>query len=474
MEDFNTKSALKTVGVGFFSMLIVLQIGVFPTMKLNFDDVKYYKRSCTKDKNSGGKITAEILGKETQFLTSEMTAQLGGRDILVPAAYYITLKIANGIKNWAVQDLPYSTDIRLLSENVQNQVITNPALRKETGDFVQQCFNRAKNKYLNSHGQSLADEDNWPGNRTFLLNEGYYNNSDGDGFYSKTAIEGFGHASNKLPESEGLPDGYGFPNCKEWWLGVGVINSPYRSKEALSTRLYEQLDQWLKENDKAVHDTVTTRLNRVKKANYQYLAIKDSVVRESFFSPIKLNQLSGVSTTDYGLQGDTGLTDYLFRGLGSVGLMAKSIDYFSGGSMIQLAMPLIKPFLLMGIIICLVPAMVFGGFKWQHLGLFCGLIGSIMFWPFFWELARLLDDTFLTAMGVPLNEVNTQMIAKWTISGLYVYLPVIFSFVLSAVGMMSADSVMTKISSQPGSAGRNATNSAKQVGSFASKVKGKI
>ena len=474
MEDQNTRSALKTVGIGFFSMLLVLQIGVFPTLKLKFEDIKYYSRSCTSDSDQGGIITSEILGEETKFVSGSMAVQLGGREIKVPAAYYAALILASGIKNWAVQDLPCTTDIRLISEGVLNQVIDNPTLREETSDFVSQCFNKARTKYMNEYGNNLKDEQNWPGNRTFVQALGYYDNADGDGFYSRKAREGFGGTENQLSESEGLPQNFGFPTCKEWWLGVGVSSNPYVSSEGLSTRLYNELDEWLKNNNESIYSTVTTQLNRVKNRNYQYLAIKDAVVRESFFSPIKINQLSSMSTTDYGLQGDSSATDYIFRGLGTLGVAAKSIDYFSGGSMIQLAMPMTKPFILMGIIISLLPALILGGLKWKYLGLFCSLIGSVMFWPFFWELARLLDDTVLTSMGVSLAEVNTQIFSQWIVSGLYLYLPVIFSILLSAVGMIGADGAMSKMVSPTGSAGQNASSSAKKVAGKVSKVKSKM
>ena len=62
-----------------------------------------------------------------------------------------------------------------------------------------------------------------------------FDNYDGDGFYSRKARPGYGNSINELPESEQLPADYGFPTCKEWWLGEGVINTPYVAEEALST-----------------------------------------------------------------------------------------------------------------------------------------------------------------------------------------------------------------------------------------------
>ncbi|MBL4262798.1 conjugal transfer protein TraG N-terminal domain-containing protein [Vibrio fluvialis] len=465
MTDANTRTALRTVGIGMLSIIVVLNIALYPIVPLAFDDVRYYARQCTSDTDQGGNITKSIAGEEGQFVANQMEAQLGGRKIGVPLLFYATFKLGYGVKNWAVSELPCNTDIRLISQSVMNQAIKDPSLLRETNEFIRMCFNRAKNKYLAKEGVSLSDEENWPGNSLFVTTKGYYDNADGDGFYSRLALNGFGDTTNKLPESESLEEGYGFPTCKEWWLGTGVVNKPYSSGTALSTRLYDHLDDWLQSENETIYTVVTNRLNRVKNANYQYLAIKDAVIRESFFSPIKLTQLSSKSTTDYGLQGDSSVTDYFFRAAGTLGVVAKSPEYFAGGSMLQLSMPMVKPFILMAIVISIVPALVFSGYKWKHIGLLCGVIGSILFWPFFWELARLIDDTFLTAVGVPITEVNTQVISQLIISGLYLYLPIMFSLVLTWVGAVGADGVMSKMaSSAGGSAGQGGIGKMKSIG----------
>ncbi|WP_045391712.1 conjugal transfer protein TraG N-terminal domain-containing protein [Vibrio rotiferianus] len=476
MTDMNTKGALKTIGVGLISMLLLLETALYPVVPLVFDDIQYYSRKCTSSDAQGGTISSSILGEESEFVAESMQVQLGGRSIGVPLLFYAAFKLGGGIKNWAAQELPCSTDIRLISEGVLNQAIENPSLRDETRDFVQICYNRARNKFLGETGQDLEDVENWPGNRQFVQGLGFYDNADGDGFYSRSALEGFGNSRNKLPESEGLPSDYGFPTCKEWWLGVGISNKPYLATEALSTRLYENLDSWLKENHEKIYETVTERLNRVRTSEYQYLAVKDAVVRESFFSAVKLTELTSKSTTDYGLQGDSSFTDYIFRGLGTVGVAAKSVDYFSGGSIIQLSMPMVKPFILMAIVLCIVPALVFSGYKWKYVWMFSFMIGSVLFWPFFWELARLVDDTFLTAMGVSLTEVNTQVISQWISSALYLYLPILWSMAMGWVGLASADSALNKLASPAASAGQNGVSGVNKGINFAKpkkKPKGK-
>jgi len=460
-ENWDSKSSLRTVVMGMFMIVLALELAIYPMVKFEIEDIKYYKRQCTSDSTTGGTITTEIAGEEAEFVTGNMVAQLGGRDIRLPVLFYVGIAMAQGIKNWAVQDLPCTTDIRLISDGMLNQRITDPVLLQETQKFIRWCFNPARMKWLREEGLALQDDQNWPGGRNLIVDIGYYDNAEGNGFYSKEAFYGFGGSSNKIAESENLPSGYGYPTCKEWWLGVGVTNTPYVSEHGLSTRLYNSLEDWLKENEDEVYDSLVTQLNRVKKYNYVYIAKKDAVVHQSLFTPIKLGQLNSVSTLDYGTQGDDGVTDWLFRGLGTVGLATKSVSQFSGASMLQLAMPMVKPFIMMLVIIAFVPAIIMGRYKWKYIGLFIGVLMSISFWPFFWELSRLIDDTLLTALEIDFDEINTQLFSQWIASGLYLYAPVVFSMALGWVGLASVDSAMGNMAGGAGSAGKSGSGAVK-------------
>lgn len=454
MEDFNTKSSLRTVAMGLFFMLLALELALYPMVPLKFDNIKYYARQCTSDTNGKGTITTEVLGEEAEFVAGNMEVQLDGREIRLPVLFAVAIRLSQGVKNWAVEDLPCSTDIRLISDGMLSQRITDEALRNETHEFLKACYNPARRKYLSEWDLGLPDDHNWPGGLRLVMD--YYDNADGDGFYSKKARPGFGNSVNQLPESEQLPNDYGFPTCKEWWLGEGVVNTSkaYIAEEALSTRLYESLNDFLKDNHIQIYNTLITRLNRVKKYDYSY-SVKDVVVKESLFTPIKLTQLNSLSTTDYGTQGDDGFTDWAFRAMGTLGVAGKSIEQFSGASMLQLSMPMVKPFIIMVIIISYLPAMIIARLKWKYIGLFHGIVMSMIFWPFFWELSRLIDDTMLTALGVDFDEVNTQMLSQWIASGLYLYAPILFSTALGWVGMTGADGAFQKMAGGAGSAGQS-------------------
>lgn len=462
MEDFNTRSSLRSVSVGLFGMLLAMVLALYPMVKLNFDEVKYFARQCTTDSTSTGKITIDIMGDEAEFVSSNMSVQMGNRVIRAPVLFTVAIKLGQGIKNWAVKDLPCSTELSLISDTMLNQSIADEQLRTETKEFIATCYNPARRKYINQYSSSgLYESDGWPGSRTLLTRSGYYDNKDADGFYSRVPRYGFGGTTNVIEESASLPTDYGYPTCKEWWLGVGNVNTPYVNSEALSTRLFDSLSTWLKDNNASIYDTVTTKLNRVKNVSYNYVAMKDVVVHQSLFSQIKLQQLSSLSTTDYGTQGDTGVVDWVARGLGTLGVAGKSIEQFSGASMLQIAMPMVKPFILMIILISYLPAMLMSRFKWKYITLFHGVVMSILFWPFFWELARLIDDTIMTALGVSITEVNTLILSQWIAASLYLVGPVLFSTCLGWVGLASADSAFNKMAGSAGSAGQGGAGVAK-------------
>lgn len=456
MEDFNTKSSLRTVAMGLFFMLLALELALYPMVKLKFDDIKYYARQCTSDTTGSGTITTEIFGEEAEFIAENMEVQLDGREIRMPVLFSVALRASQGIKNWAVNDLPCTTDIRLLSSAMMSEVIDDAALRLETKEFIDWCFKPAKRKYVNEF-RNIPDDIDWPGSKAWRSPSygNYYSNASGEGFYSRKARLGYEDTENVIPESESLASGYGFPTCDEWWTG-SKFHGPYSDTfpHALSTRLYGQINDWLKEKEVDIYNKYVNSAIAANTRNGGAFLLQDPLVRQTLFTPLKLSQLNSISTTDYGTQGDDGFTDWAFRALGTIGIADKSIEQFSGASMLQLSMPMVKPFIIMIVLISYLPAMVMAGFKWKYIGLFHGVVMSMMFWPFFWELSRLIDDTLLTALDVDFDEVNTQMLSQWIASGLYLYAPLIFSTALGWVGMVGADSAFQKMAGGAGSAGQ--------------------
>jgi hypothetical protein len=224
--------------------------------------------------------------------------------------------------------------------------------------------------------------------------------------------------------------------------------------------LYNEVETWLKDREQSIYITVRSQLNRYNNREYDFLSIKDALVKEALFSPIKLEQINAYSVNDFGTQGDAGFWDYTFRLLGTVGVTLGSIEKFSEASMLQLAVPMAKPFIIMIILIAYVPALIAGSFQWKYIGLFAGVIMSIMFWPFFWELSRLLDDTLLASLDIPFYEVNTQMISQWLVAGMYLYAPLLFTTALGWVGISGVSGTMNSMTSSTGDAGSKGASKA--------------
>lgn len=472
MQDQDTRSSLRTVSTGLFLMVIALELAVYPMIPLTIHDIQYSPKSCQPF--GGGRVDTQPTSNThgaSKTVQESYQIQLENRDIRAPILMYLAIQITQGVKNWAVEDLPCTTDFRMISNVIQQEKVANSALAQELKEFLAQCFHPAKKKFVLANQSQLPPSQDWPGGKVFLVNPDFYANRQSDGFYSKRARSGFEVSVDTVSDNEGIPRGYGYPNCKEWWLGANT-RTPYVTHEALTTRLYDELTPYLKEHHRAIYLRAERLLSDEFSSGssyHGYYTVKDAVLHEALFKPDKLNALAQNSSVDYGLDsGDTNVLDWTFRALGSLGLIAKSVPQFSGASMLQLAMPMVKPFIILVIILAYLPAMMVGRLRWKYIGLFHGVVISLIFWPFFWELARLIDDTLLDAMGIAWSDINTQIFSQWIASSMYLYGPLIFSTALGWVGMAGADSAFSKMSGQAGSAGQSggstATSSGKSLG----------
>ena len=142
--------------------------------------------------------------------------------------------------------------------------------------------------------------------------------------------------------------------------------------------------------------------------------------------------------------------------------------------MLQIAAPLAKPLILLIVLTAYVPAMLVGSFQAKHALTFASVIASIMFWPFLWELGRLVDDTLLEASGGVLFGslgINQAMLSQWLSGFFFVYGPALFTMALGWVGMAGADIAQSKTKgvSSAGSAGQSGAGKAASAGKAAGK-----
>ncbi|PCH96569.1 MAG: hypothetical protein COB83_05080 [Gammaproteobacteria bacterium] len=453
------ESAIRDITVKSIVIGLVWVLALVPSVKFQVSEIKTYPRLC---ENIQGNIARSIYSntnndnRASQVIRDKYDVIMNGQTIYLPPLLSVTMSIATGFKNAAISQLPCATDVRMIKSSIDSHQLEGN-FKTEVTNFIKWCYNPVKNK-ANREGLLPPIEYQWPGHRTFIETVGYYDNANKNGFYAKEAYDGFGGTSNIMEESATLPQGYGYPTCKEWWLGVNNA-----TEHALRGRLYRNTAQWIQDEEENIFklinvDYVPTNRTVVIKKD-AFIDRRDAIIRDVYFSNKDMIELSSNAAADYGLDvGDTNTFDYLARGLGTIGILWGSISQFAGASMVQLAAPMAKPLILIFILIAYVPALLVGSYQIKHVITFLSVIASIMFWPFLWEVGRILDDTLLDATGGALDGetgVNQAMVSQWLANFFFLYGPVLFSTALGWVGMAGGEiaQAKTKGVSSAGSAG---------------------
>jgi hypothetical protein len=458
-----------------FSVWLVFTLVIVPYIPFKVSDIRTFPRACSipEQRVTEALNQSHIESAEGEFAQERVQDRfdllIEGTRVRVSPIVYFTLAVSQSFKNEAVSRLPCSTNLRLIRTEMQSNQLPLP-LRREVSDFTRRCYWPARTKAL-ARGELPLEEYLWPGHQFFLETRGYYDNAEGNGYYSLTARPGFSNTVNRLAESAQLPDNYGFPTCKEWWLGIDDPN-----QYALRFRLFEATPNWVKSEQEGVWTMVESWFVSDEEAN-AYLDSTDAIVATAFFTNKAADEFGFLGARDYGLDaGDAGATDTVLRLLGSIGVIVGSVPQAAGASLIQLAAPLMKPLIIMILLVAFIPAMLFGSFKAKHVATFMMVISSIMFWPFLWELGRLVDDTLLDATGGALMGslgINQAILSQWFAGFFFMYSPALFTMSLGWVGMAGADIVQSKAKgvSGAGSAGQSgASKATSKAGSVAKSI----
>lgn len=463
----------RSVVYKIFAVWFVFTLAVVPSVTFKVTDIKPTPKACSSAEAQVSQALRESDNESPEairassVLEERFDAVIDGERVRVSPFIWVTLAVSQAIKNESVSRLPCATDIRLIRTEMASTQLP-PGMRQEVSDFVRQCYWPARRKSIEL--EVLPPEEYlWPGHRSFIETVGLYDNKGGDGFYSRTARYGFSTSSNALSETENLPAGYGFPTCREWWVGVDSDR-----EYSLRHRLFEATPNWIKEEEDGVWAMIRGWFTSVEEED-AYLDKRDAIVSQVFFTNKSASDFGFTGASDYGLDsGDTGFMDYAGRFLGTIGVALGSIPQTAGASMLQIAAPLAKPLILLVVLTAYVPAMLVGSFQAKHALTFASVIASIMFWPFLWELGRLVDDTLLEASGGVLFGslgINQAMLSQWLSGFFFVYGPALFTMALGWVGMAGADIAQSKTKgvSSAGSAGQSGAGKAASAGKAAGK-----
>lgn len=478
LEQGYSDELFNSVVLNLVLIIAVWAFAVLPWATFKVSDIKTYSRMCEDPRSrvSQAILTDDSSSKERviSVLGGQLDLVMEGDKIRVPPLVYATLALSQAFKNEAVNRLPCSTDINLIESEISSTKLSGHLLEK-ANEFIKWCYWPARSKAYRqgiAPGDGILPEESymWPGHPFFIETSGYYDNAEANGFYAKEAFYGFLATSNKIAQSEKLPAGYGYPTCKEWWLGIGN-NTTY----GLRHQLYAATPSWVREEEKGFYAYVSSWFD-TKEHEDSFIDHRDAIVKKVFFSHQDISDYT--ASQDYGLEeGDTNLIDYASRMVGTVGVGLNVISNTVGNSMIQLMAPMVKPLIILVILTAYVPAMLIGRFKVKHVATFLTVIASIMFWPFLWELGRLVDDTILDATGGKIfgsMGINQAMLSQYLAGFFFLYGPMLFTAAMGWVGMAGGEmaSAKQRMSSSAGSDGQKGATAAKNSGKWASgKVK---
>jgi len=469
LEQGYSDELFNSVILKLLLIIAVWALAVLPWASFKVADIKTYSKICEDPKS---RISQAISTNNSasskrvkRVFDNQLDLVMEGQKIQVPPLLYATLALSQAFKNEAVSRLPCSTNINLIESEISTTKLTGH-IREKASEFMKWCYWPARSKaYRNgiAPGDGILPEEDymWPGHPFFIETSGYYDNAEGNGFYAKEAFYGFSASSNKITESETLPLGYGYPTCKEWWLGL-----PSNSKYGLRNQLYNATPKWVREEEEGLYAYVSSWFDS-KEHEESFIDHRDAIVKKVFFSYRDMSDYS--ASSDYGVErGDTNIIDYASRLFGTIGVGLYSIGNTVGTNMIQLMAPMVKPLIVLIILTAYIPAMLFGRFQFKHVATFLTVIASVMFWPFIWELGRLIDDTILDATGGVIfgsMGINQAMLSQYLAGFFFLYGPMLFTAAMGWVGMAGGEmaSAKQRMSASAGQSGQKGVSAAKNT-----------
>lgn len=308
-----------------------------------------------------------------------LSTELNGKSATLPIWWAFTYSLGKGMTHGAIAALPCKPDLRQIRFEVQNTQITNPVLRQEVLDFVEQCFIPARSKVKRQQialNQEQARDIDWIGSNLFLSTPGFY-----DIYRAKLPRSYWSYDATR---DAGLPNTGkgGFPSCREWWADGNV---------GLKTRLLEQ-----------VNPSILTKIQSLWTNDGDYT---DMVVRR-LVSPQNMTVSSGRVYGGYGASSQFGLSvDSTENTIGFTTFVAGALGSTAGGMLmapafdsIKQALPMVQGLILLAITIGIPLVTVFSGYSLKAIITLTFVQFSFFFLSFWWELARWIDTWLLETL----------------------------------------------------------------------------
>ncbi|MFC1040784.1 conjugal transfer protein TraG N-terminal domain-containing protein [Pasteurella multocida] len=372
-DDEGNKGRLLATRIenSIYISLLVIVFTCFPVFKVSYSTLQL---NTERMKECGMTIY-----KPQDTGVAGLSSELSGKNAVLPIWWAFTYSLGKGLTHGAIAALPCKPDLRQIRFDVQNTQISNPVLRQEVQDFVQQCFIPARSKVKR---QQIVLDDiqsrdiDWIGSNLFIKTPGFY-----DIYRSQLPRS---HWAYDPVRDAGLPNtgNGGFPSCREWWTDSDV---------GLKTRLLDQVNP----------DTLT-KIQKLWKSDGDYT---DLVIRR-LVSPQNIEVSSGRVYGGYGASSNFGHSPRLYdNATGFATFAASALGSTAGGMLmapafdtIKQALPMVQGLILLSITIGIPLVTIFSGYSLKAIVTLTFVQFSFFFLSFWWELARWIDTWILETL----------------------------------------------------------------------------
>ncbi|MCS2611027.1 conjugal transfer protein TraG N-terminal domain-containing protein [Halomonas dongshanensis] len=368
-EDEGNKGVLliARIETRLYAMVICYAFTCVPMMSLSFNPVNAIQRT----NDSGQSCTVAMIG-QGQWGSNTLNS-IGGQSAEIPLWWALVHAVSKGVTNVAVSSIPCAPDLQAITSEIDAQAITDPGLRREVGEFQQQCYGAARNLLFQQGGRIDArrgQDVDWLGSEYFLNTPGYY-----DSFYAGRPIVGFPYDANRDQARPGTGPGRpGYPTCRQWWED---------SESGLYTRLHEQVEPRIWDGIRSIFSSTDA---------------EGEVIRRLISNRAgTANGNQDIAVTGYGNL-DGSVEDAISMVAGGAGGAMGAVVGKAGMDMLKRALPMVQYILIMAVVICLPFVMTISGYSFKVAGTASFGLFALWFLTFWWELARWINSNLINLL----------------------------------------------------------------------------
>lgn len=366
-EDEGNKGVLliARIETRLYAMVVCYAFTCMPLLSLSFNPVNAVERTNA----SGEQCSVAIIG-QGQWGSNTLNS-LDGQTADIPLWWALVHAVSKGVTNVAVSSIPCSPDLQAITSEIDAESITDPGLKRELGEFQQQCYGAARNLLFRQGGSvgALNGEDvDWLGSEFFLNTPGYY-----DSFYAARPVAGFPYQADRDEARAGTGPGRpGYPTCREWWQS---------EESGLYSRLHDEVDPGIWDGVRSLFSSTDAEGMVIRRLISQRAG--------------SANGNQDIAVTGYGNLDGTSVEDALSMVAGGAGGAFGAIVGKAGMDMLKRALPMIQYIIIMAVVICLPFVLTISSYSFKVAGVASFGLFALWFLTFWWELARWINSNLV-------------------------------------------------------------------------------